>query len=93
MARKTEITELFFPETLYAAGSVELAAYVFEGRASIKLSSSPGGVRAEVSPAFAAGDFANEALNQQCRLDLSAVNGKLAGMIVTRALLSASGRG
>ena len=38
-----------------------------------------------------AGEFANEALNQQCRIDLAKKNSRLAGMIVTKALLSACG--
>ncbi|HAF96200.1 MAG: hypothetical protein A2021_07190 [Elusimicrobia bacterium GWF2_52_66] len=38
-----------------------------------------------------AGEFINEVLNHQCRLDLAAKNGKIANMIVTKALLSASG--
>ena len=38
-----------------------------------------------------AGEFMNEVLNQQCRLDLAKKNSKIAGIIVTRALLSATG--
>ena len=33
----------------------------------------------------------NEVLNQQCRIDLAKKSSKIAGIIVTKALLSAAG--
>jgi len=36
-------------------------------------------------------EFMNEVLNQQCRIDLAKKNSKIAGIIVTKALLSAAG--
>ena len=85
--------KLEFQKQIYSAEAVKLAAYVFAGRADIGLSEFPGGVRAELPAAdrAAAGEFANEVLNQQCRLDLAALNGKISGAIVTKALLSSLG--
>lgn len=87
--------KLEFSKGIYAAEAVKLAAYVFSGRAEIKLSSSPRGISAAVAcpggNCAVAGEFANEVLNQQCRLDLAARNGKITSFIVTRALLSALG--
>ena len=86
---------LIFSRELYAREAVELAAYVFSEKADIQLSASGKDVAAEIFCAgpdlSSAGEFANEVLNQQCRLDLSAKNGKISNMIVTKALLSASG--
>jgi hypothetical protein len=42
---------------------------------------------------FEPGDYFNEVLNQQCRLDLAKKNSKAAGMIATRALEPAAGEG
>lgn len=89
-AKNTE-TVIFSP-ALYSAEAVRLAAAVFEGRAEVSLSKAPGGLRADVTgPEGSAGEFANEALNQQCRLDLGAKNSRLASLVSTKALLSAAG--
>ncbi|HAH31626.1 MAG TPA: hypothetical protein DCL44_04865 [Elusimicrobia bacterium] len=92
---KSHSRRIMFSKQIYAAEAVKLAAYVFSDKADIKLASSAGGVEAEVSwegkDCAVAGEFANEVLNQQCRLDLAVKNGKVANMIVTKALLSASG--
>ncbi len=86
------VTNIFFSSELYSPESVKLAAYVFEGRFAVKLAVTPAGTAAAVKAGpEQAGAFANEALNQQCRADLAAVNGRLAGIIVTRTLLSAAG--
>jgi len=84
---------LEFPKQIYSAEAVKLAAYVFAGRVDVGLADCPGGVRAELPAAdrAAAGEFANEVLNQQCRLDLAVLNGKISGAIVTKALLSSLG--
>lgn len=81
-------SELYCPEAL------KLAAFVMEEKADIKVS--PGRTMSEVlisadDARLAAAEFLNEALNQQCRLDLAKTNSKIAGMITTKALLSASG--
>lgn len=81
---------IMFSSGIYSAEAVRLAAYVFSDRAGIKLTTGGGGTEALCEEEFA-GEFSNEVLNQQCRLDLAANNGKIAGMIVTKALLSASG--
>jgi His-Xaa-Ser system protein HxsD len=90
---KEGISRILFHRDIYSAEAVKLAAYIFADKAEIKLSSAPRGVLAEVAGADKgiAGEFANEALNQQCRLDLGVRNRKLSSMIVTRALLSAAG--
>jgi hypothetical protein len=90
--KKTKLPAVFFSSGIYSAEAVKLAAAVFSGRAVVRLSSAKGGCAAEVSGyEGAAGDFANEALNQQCRLDLERKGSKIAGMIATKALLSAAG--
>ena len=86
---------MMFSDKIYTAEAVKLAAYVFSDTADIKLSPSAEGIEVEVSGGAAessvAGEFANEVLNQQCRLDLAVKNGKISSLIVTKALLSASG--
>jgi hypothetical protein len=89
---KKPLSGVFFSSGIYSAEAVKLAAAVFSGRAAVKLSAVKGGCSAEVSGyEGAAGDFANEALNQQCRLDLERKGSRIAGMIATKALLSAAG--
>lgn len=83
---------LFFSREIYSEEAVRLAAAVFEGRAEVLISKKAGGASAEVSgPGNSAGDFANEVLNQQCRIDLGRKNSRLASLISTKALLSAAG--
>lgn len=95
MMKRTEAKEILLETAVYSREAVELAAYVFAGRCAVKLAPGTGGCRARLSGAAdlerLAGEFANEALNQQCRIDLAKKNSKLAGMIVTKALLSACG--
>ncbi|OGS02436.1 MAG: hypothetical protein A3I76_06540 [Elusimicrobia bacterium RIFCSPLOWO2_02_FULL_61_11] len=81
--------EIFLSGEVYCAEAVELAASVFEGR-GVRLVKAAGGFRVE-APGDAAGEFCNEVLNQQCRLDLSRKNYKIASLIATKALLSAAG--
>jgi His-Xaa-Ser system protein HxsD len=90
---KIEMKTVQFAKGLYSQEALKLAAYVFLDRAEIKLSVSSAGCAASfpAEDAGLSGEFANEALNQQCRLDLAAVNGKISEMIVTKALLSAMG--
>jgi len=88
--KKTET--VFFSREIYSEEAVSLAAAVFDGRAEVSLSKSKGGVTARVSgPENSAGEFCNEALNQQCRLDLGRINSRIASLISTKALLSAAG--
>ncbi len=86
--------ELVFEAAVYSREAVELAAYVFSGKCRVKVL--PGRAVTRVllngdADGRLAGELANEALNQQCRIDLAKKNSRLAGMIVTRALLSACG--
>ena len=79
---------------VYCAEAVKLAAFVFAGRAPVKAEYGKSASLVHVggeSPGLAAGEFMNEVLNQQCRIDLAKKNSKIAGIIVTKALLSAAG--
>jgi His-Xaa-Ser system protein HxsD len=85
---------LVLDDGIYSAAAVRLAAFVFSGKAEIQIR--PGGGASVVTlrakrADLLAGEFLNEALNQQCRLDLAGKNSSIAGIIVTRALLSAAG--
>jgi hypothetical protein len=82
---------LFFSGGIYSAEALRLAAAVFSARGGVRLKSGKDGTEAAFSGGITPGEFANEALNQQCRIDLSARNSRLSGIIVTKALLSASG--
>lgn len=82
--------ELFLSAEIYCEEAVQLAAAVFEGR-GVRAVKAPGGTRVEAADPAAALAFCNEALNQQCRLDLSRKNFKIASLIATKALLSAAG--
>ncbi|MDT8286356.1 MAG: hypothetical protein RQ748_04525 [Elusimicrobiales bacterium] len=84
---------LLFSSAVYSEEAVRLAAFVFSSREEVRTRKEAGGTRA-VLPAGneeLEGAFANEVLNQQCRLDLARKNSKVAGIIVTKALLSAMG--
>ena len=87
--------ELVFETAIYSKEAVELAAYVFSEKCAVEVLSGKGVTRVRLSgaadPEFLAGELANEALNQQCRIDLAKKNSRIAGIIVTKALLSACG--
>lgn len=85
--------DIFLSGEIYCDEAVNLAAAVFEGR-GVRVVKAGGGARVEAPGGTdAAGEFCNEALNQQCRLDLSRKNYKIASLIATKALLSAAGAG
>lgn len=87
--------EIFFDGGMYSREAVRLAAYVFSRKCGVKVAAARGGLKALLGGGQdldrLAGEFANEVLNQQCRLDLAAKNSKIANIIVTKALLSACG--
>ncbi|MBU2573125.1 MAG: hypothetical protein KKH28_03495 [Elusimicrobia bacterium] len=86
--------EMVLDSGVYCAEAVRLAAFVFSDKAGIKVAPRGGTSTAVINGPDAerlAGEFMNEVLNQQCRLDLAKKNSKIAGIIVTRALLSAAG--
>jgi len=88
------VEEMVLDSGIYSGEAVKLAAFVFSDRADIRISPGKGVVKVSVSAEHAvraAGDFLNEVLNQQCRIDLAKKNSKIAGIIVTKALLSAAG--
>jgi len=95
MMKQQNIKELVFETAVYSKEAVDLAAYVFSGRCGVKVLPGRSGARVRLTGGDGldglAGELANEALNQQCRIDLAKKNSKLAGMIVTKALLSACG--
>lgn len=82
---------IFLSGEIYCAEAVNLAAAVFDGR-GLRVAKAPGGFSVEASGGEGtAGEFCNEVLNQQCRIDLSRRNFKIASIIATKALLSAAG--
>ena len=87
--------ELVFETAVYSKEAVELAAYVFSGKCGVKVLPGKEATRVLLDGAedleSLAGKLANEALNQQCRIDLAKKNSRIAGIIVTKALLSACG--
>jgi His-Xaa-Ser system protein HxsD len=87
---------LVLDAAVYSGEALRLAAYVFSDKAEVTLTAKKGFFEisfGKTSAGFLPGDYLNEALNQQCRLDLAAKNSKAAGMIATKALLSAAGDG
>ena len=94
-AQSCEATkEIVLDTGIYSAEAAKLAAFVFSEKADIRVVPGKGVLRVSVSaedPGRAAGEFMNEVLNQQCRMDLAKKNSKIAGIIVTKALLSAAG--
>jgi His-Xaa-Ser system protein HxsD len=87
--------ELVFETAVYSREAVDLAVYVFSGKYDVSVFPGKKATRVMVngtaSPEIPAGELANEVLNQQCRLDLGKKNSRIAGIIVTKALLSACG--
>lgn len=80
---------------VYSRPAALLAAQVRSRWAEVKVGAEAGG-RFTVSvgaaePERAAAEFLNEALNQQCRIDLREKNYAVAEMITVKALLSAAG--
>lgn len=93
-ARKEPAAAAALDAALYSPEAVKLAAFVFESRAEISVRRA--GKISYVSMPGAderlKGEFLNEVLNQQCRIDLAAKNSRIAGIIATKALLSAAGK-
>lgn len=93
MADIKEQYNLFFSSDIYSEEAVELAAYIMEDKADFAVEKKDNG--AEVCFSNAAdeicGMFANEVLNQQCRIDLAQETSVITRMIVARSLFSALG--
>jgi len=86
------VETLLLAVPIYSAEAVKLAAFVFSDRADIKIRRIKDSLAVAIrGGGQAAGEFMNEVLNQQCRIDLAKKNSKIAGIIVTKALLSAAG--
>ncbi len=91
---RESVKEMVLDSGIYSGEAVKLAAFVFSDRADIRIAPGKGVVKVSVRAEHAvraAGEFLNEVLNQQCRIDLAKKNSKIAGIIVTKALLSAAG--
>lgn len=93
MKEKCKGISLSLSRKVYSAEAVRLAAAVFAEKGGFSVSEAASACEVRftgegVSP----GEFANEALNQQCRMDLAGRNGRLTNIVVTKALLSASGK-
>ena len=79
---------------LYSEEALGLAVNV-AGNARVALKKGRGGLAVEVEagePEAAFRDFMNEALNQQCRIDLVKKNFKTSQLILANALVSALGQ-
>jgi His-Xaa-Ser system protein HxsD len=87
--------EMILDAGIYSGEAVKLAAFVFSERADIRIAPGKGVISVSIKAGDAdraAGEFLNEVLNQQCRIDLAKKNSKIAGIIITKALLSAAGK-
>ncbi|MCM2267051.1 MAG: hypothetical protein NDI60_04670 [Elusimicrobiales bacterium] len=94
MTKKQNKGGLVADAAVYSAEALQLAAFVYSDRAEISIKAGKGVFNVSFcgeAPGFHPGDYMNEVLNQQCRLDLAKQNSKAAGMIATKALLSAAG--
>ena len=87
---------VFFDARFYSPEALKLAAVVFSGRLAVNFKKTAQGTLAVFgagteSPAGLREEFVNEALNQQCRMDLGRKNSRLARIVLTKALLAAGG--
>ena len=94
--KKDRLDGVFFDARFYSPEAVKLAAVVFSGRLAVSLKKTAQGTMTAFgagaeSAAALSGEFINEALNQQCRMDLERKNSRLARIVLTKALLSAGG--
>ena len=82
-------------EDIYSKEAIALAVYIYSDRIDIEYKKKSGKIEVkfkvdETDNGNMAGDFINEILNQQCRIDLTKKNSKVSQIIVTKALLSAA---
>ena len=85
---------LFFPIEIYSVEAVDLAAYIYEDKIVFSLEKKDKGTEVCFDANTAEsliGDFENEVLNQQCRIDLAKKNSDITNLIVAKSLLSAIG--
>ncbi len=87
--------ELIFESSIYSKEAVKLAAYIFADKCEVKVSAGKNSTKVFLTGGtdlkILGGEISNEVLNQQCRLDLAKKNSRMAGIILTKALLSACG--
>lgn len=93
MADIKEQYKLFFSSDIYSEEAVELAAYIMEDKADFAVEKKDNGVEICFNSATdeICGLFANEVLNQQCRIDLAQKTSVITKMIVARSLFAAIG--
>lgn len=76
--------------SVYSLEALKLASYILD-EWRFKISDS-GDIEVDgVNPEKGFKELLNEALNQQCRIDLASKNSKIANLIITKAVLSALG--
>ncbi len=75
--------------SIYSLQALKLAAFVLE-KWEYSFSGNEVKVKGE-SPNIGFKELLNEALNQQCRIDLWEKNSKIANLIVTKSMISALG--
>lgn len=76
--------------SVYSLEALKLASYILD-EWRFKISAS-GEIEVDgEEPEIGFKELLNEALNQQCRIDLASKNSKIANLIITKAVLSALG--
>jgi His-Xaa-Ser system protein HxsD len=95
MASEIIEKKIFFASSVYSEEAVNMAAFILEDKMHFIINKKENGIEvtfkhfSENEPEI----FANEALNQQCRIDVSKVSSGLTKLIVSKALVSAVGGG
>ena len=93
MALENTEKKVFFDSSVYSAEAVDMAVFILEDRMNLSVEKKENGVVVsfksflENFPEI----FANEVLNQQCRLDVAEVTSDITKLIVSKALVSAVG--
>jgi hypothetical protein len=95
MASEIIDKKIFFASSVYSVEAVNMAAFILEDKMDFITEKKENGIEvtfkhfSENEPEI----FANEALNQQCRLDVAKVSSGLTKLIVSKSLISAAGGG
>lgn len=95
MASEIIEKKIFFASSVYSAEAVDMAAFILEDKVDFVIERKDNGMEVTFNQ-FSENEpeiFANEVLNQQCRIDVSKVSSGLTKLIVSKALVSAIGGG
>lgn len=95
MASEIIEKKFFFASSVYSVEAVNMAAFILEDKMDFVIEKKDNGIEVTFK-SFSENEpeiFANEALNQQCRLDVAKVSSSLTKLIVSKALISAVGGG